>query len=105
MLQRRVRRKPDHLGIRSQTHQSMILLDKALERRRMENRPVRVGVVGAGYIGRGITLQIVRSVPGMRVAAVSNRTLAKAERAYTDTGVEGYEHVDSRRALEVAVEH
>lgn len=82
----------------------MIILDKALERCRMENRPVRVGVVGAGYIGRGITLQIVRSLPGMRVVAVSNRTLAKAERAYTDAGIEGYERVDSRGALQKALE-
>ena len=38
--------------------------------REAEGRPIRVGIVGAGFMGQGLTNQIVNSVPGMRVAAI-----------------------------------
>ena len=42
----------------------MIIVDSELRRREERGEPVRVGIVGAGAMGRGITLQILRSVPG-----------------------------------------
>ncbi|MGW7594929.1 Gfo/Idh/MocA family oxidoreductase, partial [Streptomyces rubiginosohelvolus] len=66
----------------------MIIVDSALRRRAEERRPIRVGMVGAGFMGRGLVRHIVRSVPGMRVAAIANKTLANAERAYTEAGLE-----------------
>ena len=65
----------------------MILVDTALERRQQEGRPIRVVVVGAGFMGRGLVNQIVNSTPGMEVAAIVNRTVDKAERAYAEAGV------------------
>lgn len=64
----------------------MLIVDSALERRESEHRPVRVGLVGAGFMGRGLANQIINSVPGMRLSAISNRNLANARRAYTDAG-------------------
>ena len=32
----------------------MILLDTALAQREAEGRPIRIGLVGAGFMGRGI---------------------------------------------------
>lgn len=81
----------------------MILVDTALERRRKEDDPVRVGLVGAGYMGRGITLQILTSVPGLRLVAISNRTLSEAERAYRQAGEDSFVRVESRAELENAV--
>ncbi|WP_243795007.1 NAD(P)H-dependent oxidoreductase [Saccharopolyspora gloriosae] len=66
----------------------MILVDTALRERAAANRPIRVGMIGAGFMGRGLASQIVRSVPGMRLVAVANRTLAHAERAYAEAGLE-----------------
>ncbi len=66
----------------------MILIDTALKKRRAENRPIQVGLIGAGFMGRGIALQILLSVPGMRLAGVANRTLPGAERAYKQAGVD-----------------
>ena len=60
----------------------MIIVDKALEKRQQDGNPIRVGLVGAGYIGRGIALQIEKFMTGMRLVAISNRTLSRAERAY-----------------------
>jgi predicted homoserine dehydrogenase-like protein len=66
----------------------MIIVDTALRRRQEEGRPVRVAMVGAGFMGRGIANQVQNSVPGMELVAISNRSPEKAERAYREAGVE-----------------
>jgi predicted homoserine dehydrogenase-like protein len=60
----------------------MILVDTALRAREAERRPIRVGMIGAGFMARGLTNQIVNSVPGMRVAAVYNRRVQRALDCY-----------------------
>ncbi|MCO7193211.1 NAD(P)H-dependent oxidoreductase [Pseudonocardia sp. McavD-2-B] len=69
----------------------MLILDTALAKRDAENRPIRVGLVGAGFMGRGLVNQIVNSTPGMDVVAIANRTVATAVRAYTEAGLEPVE--------------
>lgn len=82
----------------------MIIIDKMLEAREKECKPIRVGMVGAGFMGRGITLQILQSVPGMDVVAISNRSLAGAKRAYEDAGRLDYEVVETVAQLERTIE-
>lgn len=65
----------------------MILVDSALKTREAEGRPIRVGMVGAGFMGQGLTNQIVHSVPGMRMAAVSNRRVRRAYDVYAYAGL------------------
>ena len=48
----------------------MIIVDRALRRLEEEGRPLKVAMVGAGFMARGIANQIVNSVPGMRLAAI-----------------------------------
>jgi predicted homoserine dehydrogenase-like protein len=79
------------------------IVDTALARRAAEGRPVRVGMVGAGAMGRGVALQVSLHVPGMQVVAIANRTLATAERAYREAGREDVTHVDSVAALDRAI--
>ena len=81
----------------------MIIVDAALERREREGRPIRVGLVGAGYMGRGIALEILTSVGGMRLAAIANRTPSEAVRAYRNAGVDTVTTVDSVARLERAI--
>ena len=81
----------------------MIIVDRELERREAEGRPVRVGLVGAGYMGRGVARQVVERVPGMQLAGIVNRTLEKAESAYRAAGVDGIAQVETPAALEEAV--
>ncbi len=64
----------------------MIIIDKALRKRAAENNPIRVAMVGAGFMARGIALQICNYVPGMELVAIANRTLDNARRAYRETG-------------------
>ncbi len=44
----------------------MIIVDNALRAREAEGRPIRVGMIGAGFMAQGLTNQIANSVPGMR---------------------------------------
>ena len=81
----------------------MIIVDKALEKRAREGNPVRVGLVGAGYMGRGIALQIVTAFPGLRLAAISNRTLSDAERAYREAGITDFVHATNVAQMETAI--
>lgn len=66
----------------------MILVDRALEARASEGHPLRVGVIGAGFMGRGIANQIVNSVRGMELAAICNRNVDKARQACRYAGVD-----------------
>jgi predicted homoserine dehydrogenase-like protein len=66
----------------------VIIVDKALERRQLDNNPIKVGMVGAGYMGQGMAAVIERNMVGMQVVAIANRTLEHAERAFADAGVE-----------------
>ena len=79
----------------------MIIVDRALEARQREGRPMRVGMVGAGFMGRGVAAQIART-PGMELVAVSNRNLSGAQRAHREAGAADTRAVDSAAALDRA---
>jgi predicted homoserine dehydrogenase-like protein len=81
----------------------MIIVDRALAARAAEGNPVRVGLIGAGFMGRGVANQIINSVPGMRLAAISNRRPAEARRAFVDAGVSDVYEAGSASALEHAI--
>ncbi|KQT60484.1 MULTISPECIES: NAD(P)H-dependent oxidoreductase [unclassified Aureimonas] len=80
----------------------MILVDTALARREAEGKPIRVALVGAGFQGKGIVRQIVRSTKGMRVVGVANRHAGPAQRAFTELGIEPVT-VEGRVAIEAAI--
>ncbi len=82
----------------------MIIVDTALEKRQEQGKPIQVGIVGAGYMGCGIALQIEKSIPGMRVAAIANRTVPKAIQAYETAGVGTVRVVGNVTELERAIE-
>jgi predicted homoserine dehydrogenase-like protein len=82
----------------------MIIVDRALDARVAAGNPVRVAMVGAGAMGRGIARQIFRAFPGLRLVAIANRTLDNARRAYEEAGVDAVAAVESVSALEQAIE-
>jgi predicted homoserine dehydrogenase-like protein len=81
----------------------MIIVDNALRAREAAGRPIRVGMVGAGFMGQGLTNQITNSVPGMRMAAIYNRTPERAEGVYRYSGLEDIVRVDDQAAFDAAV--
>lgn len=81
----------------------MIIIDSALDQRHRENNPVRVAMVGAGYMGRGIALQIEKFTKGMKLVAISNRTLSEANRAYHEAGIADVRTVETVSQLEDSI--
>ena len=81
----------------------MIIVDKALEKRQHENNPIRVAMIGAGFMGRGVALQILNFVQGMELVAISNRHLDGAKRAYLEAGIEEIRTVETVTKLEDAI--
>jgi predicted homoserine dehydrogenase-like protein len=81
----------------------MIIVDRALSEREHAGNPIRVAMVGAGFMGRGIALQILQFVKGMRLVAISNRHLEEARRAYREAGANDVRVVDSAKELESAL--
>ena len=77
----------------------MFIVDTALKKRAEDGNPIRVGLVGAGAMARGVANQIINSVPGMELVAIANRTSANAKRAYAEAGIEAVSEVSTLSAL------
>jgi predicted homoserine dehydrogenase-like protein len=56
----------------------MIIVDDLLKAREAQGKPIRVGILGAGFMGQGLTNQITNSVPGMRMVAMYSRKPQRA---------------------------
>jgi predicted homoserine dehydrogenase-like protein len=81
----------------------MIIVDSALKRREADGRPIRVGMIGAGAMGRAIAYQIEQCTPGMKVVAIANRTLANAEKAFVDAGASDVRVVETAEGMAAAL--
>lgn len=81
----------------------MMIVDRALQARAAAGNPVKVGMIGAGFMGQGIANQIINSVPGMELVAICNRNIDKAKRAYAEAGIEDVKVVNNLFSLENAI--
>ena len=70
-------------------------VDIILQEREAADRPIRVGMVGAGATGRAIALQLGTPAPGIRLVAIANRTPEHAERAFREANIHGWTRVSS----------
>ena len=77
----------------------MIILDEAIKKRLAQDKPIKIGMIGAGYSARHICSQIISSFPVIHLAVISNRTPANAENVYRIAGIEELEHVSSPMKL------
>ena len=80
----------------------MWILDAALKAREENNQPIRVGIVGAGFMGQGLANQITHSTPGMRVIAISNRHVERAVGVFNYAGCEDIVVAETQRQLDDA---
>ncbi len=65
----------------------MIIIDNLLKKRAEENNPIRVGIIGTGFMGSALVFQITKYKPGIKVVATSNRHIEKAKQAYINAGI------------------
>ena len=81
----------------------MILVDSALAARAAQGRPIRVAILGAGFMAQGLTNQIVNSVPGMRLVAMYGRRPDRAREVLAYAGVTRVVMAEQPGALEDAL--
>lgn len=72
----------------------MQIVDTELAKRAAAGRPLQVGLFGAGFMAKGIANQINRYTPGMRIAAICNRTAAAAIATLEAAGIPASEIVE-----------
>jgi predicted homoserine dehydrogenase-like protein len=80
-----------------------MIVDTALRDREQKGKPIRVGMIGAGATGRAIALQLGTPAPGIRLAAIANRTIANGERALREAGITEWARASSAREIEKGV--
>jgi predicted homoserine dehydrogenase-like protein len=78
----------------------MVIVDTALEKRHQAGKPIRIALIGAGYMARGIALELLTGIKGICLAVIANRTLDAAARAYAEAGIDDVTSVDTLRRLE-----
>jgi predicted homoserine dehydrogenase-like protein len=80
----------------------MAYRERLLDRQSSTGRPVRVGLVGAGQMGRGFVAQ-VRRIAGMEVVAVADLDLQRATGALQSAGIANVTTGDDYHKLSSAV--
>ena len=78
----------------------MIIVDTEIAKRIAEDRPIRVGMIGAGYSAKHVASQILNSCPGMYLAVIANRTVSNAVNVFNLAGVDDVKNIKSAGALE-----
>ena len=81
----------------------MIIVDTALKARAEAGKPIRVGILGSGFMAQGLTNQIVNSVPGMTVVAMYARKLERAIGIFEYSGLSRPREVTRADELEDAI--
>jgi predicted homoserine dehydrogenase-like protein len=81
----------------------MILVDNALRALEAKGAPIRVAIVGAGFMCQGLSNQIAHSIPGMRLVAISNRKLARAIDVFRYCGYENVVVAESQHEIDDAI--
>jgi predicted homoserine dehydrogenase-like protein len=80
----------------------MIIVDTALKRIAALDKPIRVGMLGAGFMAQGLTNTIQNDVPGMRMAAIYARRGQRALDCFAYAGSEAVT-VSNQAAFDAAV--
>ncbi|MEN7342623.1 MAG: SAF domain-containing protein [Pseudomonadota bacterium] len=81
----------------------MIIVDTAIQKRLDSGKPIRVGMIGAGYSARHISSQILSSFPVIHLAAIANRTPANAASVFANAGVDDVRNIDSAAELDQVI--
>ncbi len=73
----------------------MIIVDNKLNEREINDNPIKVGIIGAGEMAKGLINQITKHTPGMKVVATFNRSLDRPISAYKVAEINDYKIVES----------
>ncbi len=82
----------------------MIIVDNKLNARELNNNPIKVGVIGAGEMAKGLINQITKHTPGMKVVATYNRSLERPINAYKVAEIKDYKIVETEIEFQKAID-
>ena len=80
-----------------------MLVDTALRELEKTDHPIRVGIIGAGASARAIAVQLGTPVAGIRLVAISNRTLEHGERTFREAGIREFARAETARKAEASI--
>jgi predicted homoserine dehydrogenase-like protein len=81
----------------------MIIVDNLLKAREVEGKPIRIGMLGAGFMGQGLTHQIANSVLGIRMVAIYSRKVPRGLQAFNYAGLAEPVVASSQAQLDAAI--
>jgi predicted homoserine dehydrogenase-like protein len=81
----------------------MIIIDNALKARAEQRKPIKIAILGSGFMAQGLTNQIVNSVPGMKMVAIYGRKPQKAVHVLTYSGLENPIEASTQTELDDAI--
>ncbi|GGE32083.1 NAD(P)-dependent oxidoreductase [Agaricicola taiwanensis] len=83
----------------------MIIVDTAIKARLATGKPVVVGMIGSGFMGRGMLVHVERHMKVLHFAAIANRNVQRAIDAYVAAGIarEDIAEVESDAAFAEAI--
>ena len=81
----------------------MIIVDTLLKKREEQGKPIRVAILGAGFMCQGLTNQIANSAPGMRIVAIYSRKPEKAIHVLTYSGFKNPVEATTQSQLDEAI--
>jgi predicted homoserine dehydrogenase-like protein len=81
----------------------MIIVDNLLKAREAQGKPIRVGMLGCGFMGQGLTNQITNSVPGMRMVAIYSRKAPRGLQAFRYSGLADPVQASTQAELDGAI--
>lgn len=81
----------------------MVIVDKALEARAEQGKPIKVAILGGGFMAQGLTNQIVNSVPAMSIVAIYSRKPQKALHVLNYSGLENPIEAITQNQLDDAI--
>lgn len=82
----------------------MIIVDNKLNERELANNPIKVGIVGAGEMAKGLINQITKHTAGMKVVATFNRSIERPIIAYKVSGINDYKIAETSEEFNKALE-
>src|SRR5437773_97435 len=81
----------------------MFIVDNALKAVAEQDNPIRVSILGAGFMAQGLTNRIVNTTPGMTVVAVFSRRPERAVEVFRYSGLTDIVEASTQDALEDAI--
>ena len=81
----------------------MIMIDTALEARHKEGRPIRVALIGAGFMAHGLANHMVNTTVGMRMVGVYNRRPQRAFELCEYAGAKDVVSPNTQREVDLAI--